>query len=168
MNRTALLLACAALLVTGCTARGGGGGGGDDDDDGGGSGTLWLRILDSFAGEDEVRHRLIAANHPLTCASIRAEYETFDTLSDGYNDEYDAIVDEFGDEESPGAQRALCELERDWYRRFLDEDLPSFRLGAVQQDFSFYSAEAEWGDELPPGGYLHGDDADVESYYYGS
>ena len=169
MTRIHLLLPLALLLTSGCTPRGGGGGGDDDDDDGPGStsSTAWIRVLDTFAEEDEVRHRLVTANYSNICAETRAEYDLFDELSDEYDAGVDDVIDEFGDTDAPGAQEALCELDRAYYADLLSADLPGFRVGAEQVEVSFYDSGDGWGLELPPRGYAHGSDTDDEPYYYG-
>jgi len=168
MHRSPLLLALALLLTApACAGRGGGGGADDDDDDGGSGGSVaWIRTLDTFAEEDEVRHSVTSASYPNVCAEQRAEAALFESLNAAYDAGRDDVLEEFGDEEAPGAQEALCELERTWYGDLVDEDLPSLRPGAVVNSFSFYLADGDFGDDLPPGGYAYGDDT-AGDYFWG-
>ncbi len=171
--RSLLLLVLLALpltlTATGCGRGGGGGGGGDDDDDGGGSGgvSLWIRTLDSFDGQDEVRHSVKKTSYATTCSGIRSEQEFIESLGDAYDDGYDGVIDEFGDDEAPGAQAAICQLERTYYADIVAEDLPSLRTGAEEMSISLYAGSGALGTDLPPGSYLNGDDTDGD-YYWGS
>ena len=164
-----LFLLALTLALPGCVGRGTGGGGGDDDDDddgGSGGSAIWIRTLDSWDGEDEVRHSVTTTSYASSCSGIRTEQELFDTLNEAYDEGYDDVIDEFGDEEAPGAQAAICQLERTFYADLVAEDLPSLQNGAEQITISLYAGEGEMGNDLPPGSYLYGDDTDGGDYYW--
>jgi|GEM_PF-5575278 len=159
--KNALLMAGALLLLLpGCAVRGGSGGGGDDDDDdggGGGSSTAWVRT--SYAGESgtEYDHDLWITDGASACASIREMQQVSDALYATYSADYDAIEEEFGGTEGPGAQEALCESDQRYYSGLLDADLPLYAQGAQSTTFSISGVEDPSQLQIPPGAYVDWD-----------
>ena len=154
-----------ALLASACSTTRTGRGGGDDDG-GGGDGPAGAWVLEDLQVDDEigVAHDLRWANRPGLCDAIRRENQVFDALNDQYDRGYDGVLDEFGDEDAPGAAEALCELERTYYGGVADAGLPLLEDGVERVTISFWGLEDPFSEDLPPAGYTTGGD----SYWTGS
>ena len=169
MNSARLLLVALLALGLGCTPSRGGGGGGDDDDDDGGNNnssdsTAWLRVTRDWGDGPEIEHNLVIANYPNVCNSMRNEWQLFDSLEDQYDADYEDVIDEFGSDEAPGAQEALCELDKDYYAAFVNADLPLLEPGAERTNIGLRGLADANSTDLPPGAYDY--DAD-SSYFWG-